>query len=128
MLLQCFAGTLTNNGIDLTLEFTWLYDSFNRTMEDVFNNEYSAGALVLFLSLYAGRAMPSELPPYFMYMLQHTAIRFLVLFVLSFSVTRDPLIAAVSSGIFYVLMIGGLSDDLATTKENFVVEEFDNNQ
>ena len=103
------------------------FSTVNRTMEDVFNNEYSAGALVLFLSLYAGRAMPGELPPYFMYMLQHTMIRFIVLFILAFSVTRDPLIAAVSTGIFYVLMVGGLSDDLAT-KENFVVEEFDNDQ
>ena len=104
------------------------FTSINNVMEDVFNNQYSSGALVLFLSLYAGRAMPSELPPYFMFMLQHTAMRFLVLFVLAFSVTRDPLVAAVSASIFYVAMIGGLNDDLATTKENFVVEEFDNGQ
>lgn len=102
------------------------FTSVNKIMEDVFNNQYSAAALVLFLSLYAGRAMPGELPPYFMYMLQHTMVRFVVLYVLAFSVTREPLIAAVSTGIFYVLMIGGLTDDLAPTKENFIVEEFDN--
>ena len=96
----------------------------NLYLDEIFANPYSLGAIVLFLSLYAGRAVPVALPSNVMYVIQHTAVRFLVMYVLAFSVTRNALIAGVSTGIFYLIMLGGLvADDVS--KENFVVEEFE---
>lgn len=101
-----------------------MFSEIESNLDAILGNEYYSAAIVLFLSMYAGRALP-DVPKSLVNMLQHSMVRFLVLFLLAYNINKDPMAAIVGTMTlfgFMCLMDGSLETFNINTEE-FEVEE-----
>ena len=96
-----------------------MFSEIEKSLDSVMANPYYAAAIVLFISLYVGRAVP-ELPKQLVDVFQHGVTRLVVLFMLAYNITRDPFAAVVGT-----MALFGVFCMLDGNLEAFGVEEFE---